>query len=64
MIMRHIEISRRKMISGTAKNLQNIKNGQPGTPVEEGIPPYCVCDVSPSVEHHDKPKKAKAKRKK
>jgi hypothetical protein len=42
MIMRNIEISRQKMVSGTAKNIQNIKNGQPGTPVEEDIPPYCV----------------------
>jgi len=41
-IMRQIEISRQKMITGTAKNIQNIKNGQPGAPVEEGIPPYCV----------------------
>ena len=41
-IMRQIEISRQKMISGTAKNIQNIHNGQPGTPVEEGVPPYCV----------------------
>jgi hypothetical protein len=40
--MRQIEISRRKMVSGTAKNLQNIQNGQPSQPVEEGIPPYCV----------------------
>jgi organic radical activating enzyme len=41
-IMRQIEISRQKMISGTAKNHHNIQNGKPGTPVEEGIPPYCV----------------------
>ncbi len=41
-IMRQIEISRQKMISGTAKNLKNIQNGKPGQPVEEGIPPYCV----------------------
>ena len=41
-IMRQIEISRQKMVTGTAKNIQNIKNGQPGAPVEEGIPPYCV----------------------
>jgi hypothetical protein len=41
-IMRQIEISRQKMITGTAKNILNIKNGQPGQPVEEGIPPYCV----------------------
>jgi organic radical activating enzyme len=41
-IMQQIEISRRKMITGTAKNIQNIKDGKPGTPVEEGIPPYCV----------------------
>ncbi len=31
-IMRHIEISRQKMITGTAKNIQNIQHGQPGTP--------------------------------
>jgi hypothetical protein len=41
-IMRQIETSRQKMVTGTAKNIENIKNGQPGTPVEEGIPPYCV----------------------
>jgi len=40
--MQQIKISRQKMITGTAKNLHNIKNGQPGTPIEEGIPPYCV----------------------
>ena len=41
-IMEHIEISRQKMISGTAKNLHNINNGKAGEWVEEGIPPYCV----------------------
>lgn len=41
-IMRQIEISRQKMVSGTAKNLQNIQNGKPGETVAEGIPPYCV----------------------
>lgn len=39
---RQIKISRQKMITGTAKNLHNIKHGKPGTPVEEGIPPYCA----------------------
>jgi hypothetical protein len=30
------------MVTGTAKNILNIQHGKPGTPVEEGIPPYCV----------------------
>ena len=41
-IMRQIETSRRKMISGAAKNRYNIDHGKAGEPVEEGIPPYCV----------------------
>ncbi|MZH40656.1 MAG: hypothetical protein F3740_02400 [Nitrospinae bacterium] len=41
-IMRQIEVSREKMVSGALKNHQNIKNGKAGVWVEEGIPPYCV----------------------
>ncbi len=41
-IMRQIEISRQKMISGAAKNRYNIDHGRAGEPLEEGIPPYCV----------------------
>ena len=41
-IMRQIETSLQKLITGTAKNIQNIKTGQPGQPVEEGIRTYCV----------------------
>ena len=41
-IMRQIEISRQKMISGAAKNRYNIDHGRAGELVEEGIPPYCV----------------------
>ncbi|MEO2044718.1 MAG: radical SAM protein [Nitrospinaceae bacterium] len=41
-IMRQIEVSRKKMVSGTFKNHQNINNGKAGEWVEEGIPPYCV----------------------
>ena len=41
-IMEQIEISRKKMVSGTAKNYRNIHNGNAGEWVEEGIPPYCV----------------------
>jgi len=40
--MRQIKISRQKMITGTAKNILNIKNCNSGQPVEEGILPYCV----------------------
>lgn len=41
-IMNQIEISRRKMVSGTAKNKQNIASGKAGEKVAEGIPPFCV----------------------
>ena len=41
-IMRQIEISRQKMISGTDKKRRNIERGKAGETVEEGIPPYCV----------------------
>ena len=41
-IMRQIEISRQKMISGATKNRYNIDHGRAGELVEEGIPPYCV----------------------
>ena len=41
-IMRQIEISRAKMISGAIKNRRNIENNKAGEWVEEGIPPYCV----------------------
>jgi len=34
-----------KTVPGTAKNLQNFQNGQPGTPAEEAIPPYCVTSL-------------------
>jgi organic radical activating enzyme len=41
-IMRQVEVSRKKMVSGALKNHQNINNGKAGEWVEEGIPPYCV----------------------
>lgn len=41
-IMRQVEVSRKKMVSGAIKNHQNINNGKAGEWVEEGIPPYCV----------------------
>lgn len=41
-IMRQIEISREKMISGAIKNQRNLESSKAGEWVEEGIPPYCV----------------------
>jgi organic radical activating enzyme len=41
-IMQQVELSRKKMVSGTLKNHQNINQGKAGEWVEEGIPPYCV----------------------
>ncbi|MBT5550647.1 MAG: radical SAM protein [Nitrospina sp.] len=41
-IMQQVEQSRKKMVSGTLKNHQNINQGKAGEWVEEGIPPYCV----------------------
>ncbi len=41
-IMKQIEISRAKMVSGAEKNKRNIEAGKPGEPVEEGIPPFCI----------------------
>jgi hypothetical protein len=40
--MSQVEVSRKKMVSGTLKNQQNMNNGKAGEWVEEGIPPYCV----------------------
>lgn len=40
-ILEKFEESRKKMSTGILKNKENIKNGQAGTWVEEGIPPYC-----------------------
>ena len=41
-IMNQVEVSRKKMVSGALKNLQNMNSCKAGEWVEEGIPPYCV----------------------
>ena len=40
-IMAKFEESSKKMLAGIAKNQENLKSGQSGTWVKEGIPPYC-----------------------